>query len=352
MATILADHRENNGAIPYLSACVDANNRDAKDNEINYDIINNGVYGDYTIIVNGIITAVFERKTWKDLAASIKDQRSELQHKSLLGFREKYGCDVYYIIEGPMSYKPKHMINRIPFKNLHAKIRKNTIRDNIPHFQTANSEKTAELLCNLARDYLTIKKTYYQQQPEFLPEYLLQEIEKLKTHVNDEISDILENACEKIKALEPESENTVGGFMEKLKEKPKRENSDIYYNMWCSIPGISIKSAPVLMNNFHIRDLLNNEISQEEISNSKFPSGTKIGDKRAQQILNFIASDKVGKILAQIPGISLATANLILENYSLKELCAGIDISDLKKPTGRRIGPKVSERIENLLSDK
>src|SRR5271170_5061855 len=154
-AYILSDHRESNGAIPYMQAAVDENNTASVKTlwkcgggTIMHQILNNGAVGDYTIMLpskidssKNIIAAVFERKTWRDLAASIKDQRAISQHKNLQKFRIENGCYIYYIIEGNMSYQDDTLIAHIPFKNLSAKVRSMSLKG-VHSFQSKDQQGT------------------------------------------------------------------------------------------------------------------------------------------------------------------------------------------------------------------
>ncbi|MGL6009026.1 MAG: ERCC4 domain-containing protein, partial [Culicoidibacterales bacterium] len=62
--------------------------------------------GDYSIIVRDPENpkkfkpvVIFERKTWKDFADSIKDGRME-NNQNLHEFRQKYNCRIIFIVEG------------------------------------------------------------------------------------------------------------------------------------------------------------------------------------------------------------------------------------------------------------
>lgn len=141
-AYIIADHRESNGANPYLQAYCDRNNAQnvkqpwkSGGGSLLFQIVNNGAIGDYSIMLPSrynpnktIVAAIFERKAWKDLAASIKDGRSVSQHKNMIGIRDSKGCFIYYIIEGNLTYADETEIGHIPFKNLHAKIRSMSLK--------------------------------------------------------------------------------------------------------------------------------------------------------------------------------------------------------------------------------
>lgn len=91
--TILADCRETK-VIPFLNV--------AAGSPINVRQIECGDFQVWCRNSTGleIPVIVIERKTWKDLAASIVDGRADSQHKRMLEFREKTGSLVYYLIEG------------------------------------------------------------------------------------------------------------------------------------------------------------------------------------------------------------------------------------------------------------
>lgn len=468
-AYILADHRENNGAIPYLSAAVDHNNNanSAKlpwksgGGNLLYQILNNGTVGDYTIMLpskqdasKNIIAAVFERKTWKDLAASIKDQRSIHQHKSLTEFESKHGCYIYYIMEGPMSYAEDTEIGRLPFKNLHAKMRSLSLRG-AHSFQTKSPDHTAWLLANLARD---LAKLYRQDQIAFpLQEVVASPIElsesEREKNAAKTLFDDLTTAFGKYNAstssLVDQQENSliinamtnmislIQGFVppppvsgvpetdgefdifqdaslpeekqhepiklpikqepikqEPIKEEPKvhipeqlktravRSYTDILMRMWCEIPRITTKSAPIIMRKIDIKELIcclpENKIKlRDVIAHLSFTGGTKIGQVKADAIMQVssngidplnmpAARDIHAKILSQVPLISQEVANAILEVTDLHTICRIIMeknrfrtedledlIADVKRPKGvRKLGKAAAKKIIEIISSE
>ena len=87
---IIVDDREK-AVFPYLE---DASHKYL----IDYKIQRNEV-GDYAICYKGYIMMIIERKTWEDLAASMRDGRKTNVQK-LISVREKTGCQIAYLIEG------------------------------------------------------------------------------------------------------------------------------------------------------------------------------------------------------------------------------------------------------------
>jgi ERCC4-type nuclease len=417
MAFIVADHRENNGAIPHLRSCIAENNRAnqklsvaAGGGDIQYAEKQLPI-GDYCVLIpskfstKNILAIVFERKTWKDLAASIKDGRSKGQQRGLDEIKRKRGCQVYFIVEGPLGYIDTHKIGNIPFKNLHAKLRHGLLRG-YPYVQTKDTQGTAHLIVNFARD---VMKLYAQSEIDFLDD-LSEEYQNELNAVHEKYNKKLnlgnlsslgnlgssteavvitnseltpqkiEETLNEIETINEDVDlETIlnirlmnGGdpnMPDELKSRRVQTDSDIIESMWESIPGVSNKTSPILMNKYRLSEIIcagsaRVETLRKEIAELKYPSGTKIGDKRALKILEiaYDGDDIVKKeksrvasvsLLACIPNITAVTAAAIIDKFSLREICNGQissdDIANIKKAKNRRIGEKIAERIVDIL---
>lgn len=98
---------------------------------------------------DGSIIAVLERKTWGDLAASIKDGRYHNQKKRLL---ETYPLHkIGYIIEGSGDFNDTEdvLLNGITKKTLLSCVYKTTLRDGIRVFRTVSISDTVALVTGL-----------------------------------------------------------------------------------------------------------------------------------------------------------------------------------------------------------
>lgn len=406
-AYILADHRENTGAIPHLPSDVAENNRNTNlpwktgGGELIFQVVNNATIGDYAIMVpslhdpsKNILAAVFERKTWKDLAASLKDQRFVNQHKNMIQLREQKGCMLYYIIEGGLTYQDTTKIARIPFKNLHAKVRSMSLTG-VHSFQTKDQQDTSRLLINLARD---ISRLYRNERLDFPQQELkimgaqeqtpiqilnmqiykaMVEYKKSITDNDDPILQSLQNIVEMTTIddppeMEESAESTETDIPisldipQELTTRPKKENDDIIMNMWCALPNVSAKSAPVLMKNIDILDVLTVsewDVSKltDKITHLTYATGNKFGRQRAEKIMQIgyhgddtnrlkIRKDLSAKVLAQIPGLTIDKANLMLDKYSLEDIISGVyeyEIADIKFKN-RRLGNKIAQRVSSI----
>jgi ERCC4-type nuclease len=311
MYKLIIDDREQK-IIPYLK------NINDDEIEIKIDRIN---IGDYCIIWKDYILFAIERKTWKDLSASIKDGRKENVNK-LISIRTKYPlCKVFYLIEGKSRYSPNKKFNRIPYKNLQSHLDHLMMRDNIFIIYSSDIEDTSKRLIELIKNFITL------QSP------ILNEISLLTG--GEEIQ-------------EKKSE-------ELLKTKIIKSDIEIIYNIWCCIPGITTKTANLFIEkDIHISDLLLNKINEDYIYLMKYPSGSIIG-KRTKKIIKIqnLKDENNNKyyvlMLSCIKGITKKTATLLLENFFIKDLLENkIDknnIINLKKTEKNIIGKKVTDDI-------
>jgi ERCC4-type nuclease len=397
---ILADTRENNGANPFLDICVMDNNREyasvpsrISGGDIQFRIKQITV-GDYCILLrdktnpSNIITAmVIERKTWKDLGASMKDGRMQEQHPRLYDLHRKKGCYALYIIEGAAFYKDDTEIANMPFRALHTKIRHNLLRG-IPFLHTKDEAHTARMITLLARDlmkmYANDEINFPKQAPISLPENkyndyqnYINEIRKLNNKyasldsllLTSEIKVIKEVSIEQESIREKEeqdfqvyeikeTEYQKDQIPKELTETKTRTDAEILNNMWSAVPGVSAKSAMQIANILHIREALTIRDDtmltvKNKIANCEYPSGKKFGFAKANTIINMLSQIETQiKIMSEITGITDVTAKLILEKYPIRDICNGFviaeNIAEIKNKT-RKIGMIPAENVIRLL---
>ena len=302
---IIVDDRER-AVIPYMDELADKYN-------ITYKI-QRCLTGDYAIEYKGRILLTIERKTWTDLAASMRDGRKE-NIKKLIEISDKTKCQIAYLIEGDATPNFNSKFGRLPYKNLRAHLDHLAFRDGIHMIYSADEKYTAERLFELAANYLSLKE-------------LIKEI-------NNELDD--------------------GTNTHTLQEKTNTEITLEEQLLRC-IPRVgSIVSALLAENNITFRGLYDGAYSIDNISVLKYPSGAMIGEKAANIIkLPKILNNKKYltthiKILSTIPLISKKTATIILNHYSLGDILNNVidinEIADIKKTEKSRLGPKAARNI-------
>jgi ERCC4-type nuclease len=329
---ILVDDREQ-AVIPYFAEYK---------SDIPYRVTRVNI-GDYSVLYRGHILFIIERKTWGDLASSIKDGRTN-NMKKMISAREKTGCHLVYLIEGnPLPAKDARY-GRIPYKNLRAHLDHAAYRDNIHITHSKNQKDTVVRIYELVKNYTTIT-----------PSPLL----KIDA-IEDEKTNILNDSDETIDNLDSNNANTtktnVSGGEALLKEKIIVSDKDVIYKIWCCVPNITDRTASLLIDKYHISDLILDKIPTNTIYALRYPSGCIIG-KRANKIIAGSTHTKPTnikyfiKMLTNINNITAKTAKLILETISFKDLLEGnIDIktlSEIKKTESRKLGKKAATSIHN-----
>lgn len=423
-ATIVADAREREGANPFFEAAIAECNRtrlvpSEGGNPIDY-LIKTITVGDYAILLrsgNGarIPVLIIERKTWKDLAASIKDKRAKSQHERMVNLQNRTHCKCFYLIEGMFGYKDSHLVQGLPFKSLHAKLRHNTIRG-IPCLQSRDQVHSAKIICDLARDMLRMACTKEILIPGIHDSELLQQsyataladlnarygigatelpsievipapkvevvagAEPDESILDAEITDDMPE-CENLPdpdaifaspietALDDASKDILA-LPSVLTKRTVLADADIIDRIWCSLPGVGEKLAVILRKNCKLQDIINADVDSradmiKRLAAVTYPNGSRLGKARAEKIME-IASTEVTptaaahvrdlsrKLLEAVPGVSSSTAQLILNHFSLRQICRGEvtegQIADLKRPNNRRLGSSVGGSVIKYLA--
>lgn len=235
--------------------------------------------GDFSITYNDKIIICVERKTWEDLACTIKDPQRKANHEKLLKLRTNVGCQIIYMIEGNPFPSPNRKFARVPFNNIQAFLDHIMIRDSCHVVHSLNPAETANRLYSLTRHTMTLK-TFKQ-------------------------------------------ESIKGGALEILKSREELSSDVIKDKMYLAMRGVTIVSLPIIKE-YPISDLFNNSINENEIANKRYASGKHLGTSRARHILSNANNVNVHiKMLAEIPQITKTTAKLILYKYSMIDILLG-----------------------------
>jgi ERCC4-type nuclease len=281
--------------------------------------------GDYAITNDDKILFIIERKSWKDLSASIKDGRTSNINK-LISLREQTNCKILYLIEGKSRMDKDTKIAHIPYKNLLAHLDHIMIRDGIHIIYSKDVKDTPVRLIEFMTNLLSLDSFWI---------------------------------------VEP----SVGGSTSETQNEPVELNlltkvihkteTEVLYNIWSQIPNITTKTASLFIDNdIHISDLFLGKISKKEISILRYTNGTIIG-KRADKIIKVIDNSNhenhkhYCNILAELPMITKKTAALILMKATFNELVSGslsiTEISNIRKTENKKIGKTAAEGIYKYL---
>lgn len=305
---LLVDDREQ-AVIPFFKESYDKVKVEVKRMQI----------GDYSIIDNNNkVLFCIERKTWRDLSASIKDGRDSNIDK-MISLRDQTNCKLLLLIEGKARYKPKKKFSRIPYKNLQAKLDHLMVRDNISIIYSDNEEDTTNRLIEFCTNYLTLFPNYLEQ---------------------NEQPDQVENV------EGGQSSNNEVNILTKVIPKTELQ---IIQNIWNCVPQVTSKTSELFIKKgMHISDLVLGKATEEEIASLKYDTGTIIG-KRASKILKIVYKEDDAEnykyycsMLAEIPNITKKTASLILVKITFADLLSGKmpleELASIKKTEKSKIG--------------
>jgi ERCC4-type nuclease len=309
-------------------------------------------HGDYSIIYKNHILFVIERKTWTDLASSLRDGRKE-NNKKLLKIREETKCQLIYLIEGNPIPSSNKVFSRVPYKALRSHLDHLAFRDGIHMVYSKDTEHTVERIVELVKNYLTIT-------PSPLIALDIKDADTKKDIDRRNTDELKKDGGESYKSgeihepPEPHIEKTP---IEILKEKVPISDDVVIYKIWCCVPNITEKTACLFINKgYHISDLILGKLSKNEIYSTKYPNGYIIGNKRSEVIWNSTRIVKTHvnpifiKMLNQVNGITKITALAILNVISFEKLLNGDisikELSEIKKSqAGRKLGVKAASDL-------
>ena len=318
---------------------------DVHEDAIKY-VVKRLTVGDYAIMYRGYIMIIIERKTWSDLASSLRDGRSNNINK-LLSVRERSGCQLVYLIEGEPCPRPTKKFSRMPAKNLRARLDHIAFRDGIHMVYTLNEKGTAERLFSLAKNLSTIKPSMLTEIDELI---ISKEEKKAKetTGGDEETTTTTTTTTDQATMLTEKQESRVS----------------VQEQLLMCLPSIGSVVATVMAESgISLLDIYN-DLDENTLARLKYPTGNAIGLKKAQKICTnkkhmtsqSIASKKVQvRLLSAVPLISKKTAETILETVEFQNIMdGGVDV-DLLKDISRgksKLGQKASSNIISYLLNK
>jgi ERCC4-type nuclease len=328
-------------------------------------------HGDYSIIYKNHILFVIERKTWTDLASSLRDGRKE-NNKKLLKIREETKCQLIYLIEGNPIPSSNKVFSRVPYKALRSHLDHLAFRDGMHMVYSKDTEHTVERIVELVKNYLTItpsplialdiKDTEEKRNADIKKDTDRGNTDDSKkdggeSYKSGETPEPLEPHIEILKEKTPIEILKEKTPIEILKEKVPISDDVVIYKIWCCVPNITEKTACLFINKgYHISDLILGKISKNEIYSTKYSNGYIIGNKRSEVIWNSTRIVKTHinpifiKMLTQVNGITKITALAILNVISFEKLLNGDisikELSEIKKSqAGRKLGVKAASDL-------
>lgn len=277
--------------------------------------------GDYAILSPaGTILAVIERKSLDDYGASLKDGRHD-NRKKMMDLRSATGCSVIYIVEGPLFPNPKECFAGIPYSAIESSIFHLMVRDNITVIRARDTLDTARLLARFVRS-----------------------MDALVAKGFADTAGSVDIICGGDDANEKSPDPPAA--MALLKAKHSKSDHEIARELWSVFAGITVESADTFIARWSVGEIASGKIPRADIVAMKQANGKKISARVVSALSGTIDTRTQERLLAGVPGISDATAKLLIAHAPLGALLSrgqgGIDIISLGK---RKLGAVLAERI-------
>ena len=230
-------------------------------------IVENLPLGDIILNENEKDLVIIERKSIRDLAASIKDGRYEEQSYRLNGI-DHHNHNILYLIEGQIddpirkNFGPNIFKNSIDKTTINSAITSLSLYKGFSVLRTFNIKETAQLVCSMAnkirKNTIDNKKFYYSQDYHSKKEETIV-IPIIKVVTDDELE---KTNKETLIELDQSEEKKYVNVVKKVK-KENVTPQNIGEIMLSQIPGISAVTALALMTQFKTITNLNNEIQKD-----------------------------------------------------------------------------------------
>ncbi len=252
---------------------------------------------------------IVERKTWSDLAASVKDGRIKNIEK-LRKFREETGARIAYLLEGTPPRNPAALVDGIPLKNLRAHLDHLLFRDGIIELHSLSAADSLRRLL----EFLSNLKKYGE---------------------------------ERAAASDPDSEKDG---VAAAKVRRALTDEEVHDKIWATFDGISLSSAPAFRA-IGVKKMLAGQVSASELAEVRV-GAKKFGEKRAAAIISSLSKETcLEKVLCALPGISSKRARLIID--CLAEGTEPLPIQTLFTNwgvIGERVRCKVGEKCARVVA--
>jgi len=324
---LIADARER-AVTPFLTTLL--SNRLVAGKQVNT--------GDYLVCETGNggpkIRACIERKSLTDFAASFKDGRHANVQK-MRDLRDKTGCQLYYIIEGPAFPSPSRRFGHIPYGNILSAITNLMVRDSIMIIQTENEAHTAKRLSDLitAFDVNDLKQKNTIAPTNHVHVSAQSEAAQLSlATTSGELADSSTNTSANSGQGDPASVSLLASYdaIENIDQQSipecltvpiRQSDEDIIVTVWSKLKGISANVGKMISGEFSIADLATGKISMERIKNLRTFTGRTLHKYALISLQGVLRgdNDSTVRILSGMRGISVPMAKIIVTNLQAEQ---------------------------------
>jgi ERCC4-type nuclease len=211
--------------------------------------------GDYVIMLDGVIEAVFERKTFSDYAASLKDDRME-NLKKMINLRvENPNIKLYIILEG--QHMPGTKYSGITYETITESFDRKTLQYNLITMRTFDFEDTVNRLVKLDA-YITKGVKTVEAVPNALKGQFIPSVKDIIKKAYMNIPGVGEKTAEKMLLA-----GSIADHIKKYPElKPSRISVEEYskffdscVNIFYDVPSTNtVTLRQVVLENVHVNE--------------------------------------------------------------------------------------------------
>jgi ERCC4-type nuclease len=277
--------------------------------------------GDFAFYDNETLLMLIERKTWDDLAASIKDGRMDEQFGKLLDVKHKTGAVVTYIIEGKLHSQHQNMAADM----LESKLRHGLIRG-IGYICTRDLTDTIDLLVKFANDLVKVNP-----------------IKSCKEEV-----DILANRFTSLVIAGVDDVVEPAKF--DLKQKKELTIERVMLDVLHKVPKVGPSVASdLLAKGFKLWMFADRVELAKLLATIRTKSGKAVSVLVKNSMLDVACNvDVQVAIVAELPGIGRKTAKSIIDAISFVDILTEPDKLSTIKVNGKRISKSSVDWIKKL----
>lgn len=312
--------------------------------------------GDYCLIDDDQLVAVFERKTWKDLSSSIKDGRYK-NDVNLLDIRRQTGCRVFYLIQGKAFPNRKQKVSGIDYGNLYAKMDHLMMRYNIMFIHVKDEDDLITRMLEFVKNYYTLEpkinfNEYRQYNVELQNKTKDEKLKYYKTNEDKYLTQLYDKSDDRkeilnqleLKLPDLSAIDFTNIKLPDISDANSLPNLPIT-NPLPSLPIInSLPSLPIT------NSLPNLDTSPIKIKSEKYIE-TKHSDL-IKKVHSKSISEMVYQVYIDIPGIGDSLANLLKSKHTLKEILMGYVSKETMSKyeiNGRKIRYDSIDKIYNII---
>ena len=315
------------------------------------------------------ILAALERKTLKDFGASLRDGRHQ-NFSKMIDLREKTGCRLYCLVEGPAFPSLNRRFSRVPFREILAAMNTLSIQYDIHLIKTPDAVGTAQCLLDFVQIYCAsasiglIGRLAAGSEEENGAGEWNETTKPSRTALCPALPLSLQSGQIK-EAAQPSigcgqanpSPTNSRGIPVVVLGSSDMNDACLASKIWAGLAGITPPTGYAISQATSIVDFVSSTTPLSSILNLRTTTGHPMPRRAVHSLRLLYSGSRTNetRILSGVPGITLATAAQLLKNQRLSTLLSrGEDLLAARaiqyKTRSTPLGPKKARLIVRLMS--